>query len=467
MTAHDPERNGPVDHAITAAIGDAETTVPDTATDVLLDRARRTRDRDRARRRRTARILTGAAAAAVLIVAVVAITVTRGSDETRIASSEVVGVGSADSGSSTATVDRVDLLVVPDTGLTDGQEVQLTVSGGHFDPGTPASAMQCAAGSATAPTCDGSTATSLGVMPADGVDLSGPFTVTAGSSATAVYRFDETTGSWDIDPTAGAAPPLSCAAVTSSGQATGSTDRPAPDADEPTVPDHAGDEPAGAVEPGSAGDPGTGTAPAPDGTAVVEPAEPGTPPSDEQDTPMTPAVRGIDEPCVIAVFGTSEGQPRVAATSISFAPTDDDSVGSPVLPADPGDGAPPTTPSVTPSSCPPQPDYEPFTGDPGPDGPLVDFTPDAITVCSYGVDGMIATWDLSGREATELADALNALRPARGDQACTDEMGPRVRFVATAGDRTATVWAEFHGCGYVISGDRFRTGARTLMFPIP
>lgn len=431
----------PIDAEIRSAIDHAETTVPATTIEDLVTAARAARDRSEARHRRTVRVTVGAAAVLVLVVAGVAIAVNRRSgDSTLIAGQRSVTAN--DSGQ------KATVLVDPSRGLVDAQVVTITVADGAFDAGTPVSAMQCTSSSLAMPGCQAGTRTSLGTMPTDGSDVSGPITVAAELDQLAPFHFDARTDSWTPDPTAGAMAPASC--VATKGRTWTRVDGSGIGPDD------------GLGESGTAGETGRFDA----GTGI--------PP-----TTMSDDDPGFATPCMIAVFGLLHGRPHVEGFPISFADpstapdgpgSDDTETGGPVRPVGPGTTAPSTTtPSgIDVTSCPTEAEWLTFTGDTGPSGPLVDTTPKGILVCTYRYTGGVAD-AVGGRLITDparitaIVHALNSLQVPDPDQGCTADAGRPIALVMNPGDHGQLVWVEGFGCGFAHNGARVRDGARSVL----
>lgn len=168
----------------------------------------------------------------------------------------------------------------------------------------------------------------------------------------------------------------------------------------------------------------------------------GSSPSTTEPTKLPPAGSAIDDP-----------EPGVATGSAGD-PGAGTSVGSPL---------PSEEPAVAPPGCPPERVFfgrPPESADPS---PLLAFTPEKATLCTYDVAGAIGVRTVDDpTELLALRDDLNALEIPGYDIGCTSDFGPAVAIVATRGDRTETVWVEFYGCGIAHNGDAVRIGARRL-----
>lgn len=418
-----------VDARIASALRAARNAVPHTPGDVVMADVRSARDRHVNRRRRRARIVAlGAAAAVLVLVAGVAVLVTGDDSGRQHVASQEPGKMRA------ATADASPLLqVAPSTGLTDGSVVTVSGIGDVLgDDATPSSAVvaQCAVvGDRTHLACAESVFDALDEgsrQPPDRMEL----TVSDPLTPLFELRTDRsgrtTIGDWSED--AG----LFCdagAGSTAPAVPEGSDDLDGVDPDSPVSSD--GNAASSASSSNSGGD-GTGTC-----VIAVYLASGTAPPT------VVPIFFGDDEPDDPGTATGSAGDPGHGST-----------VGEPL----PGTGS-----GEVPAECPPERVFLDRTTESDTKAPLLAFTPDEATVCTYDVAGAIGARTIDNPdELASLQAALNGLAVPDPDMACTDEMGPAVAIVATGAGRTETVWLEFYGCGAAHNGDVVRVGAKDL-----
>lgn len=391
----------PVDASVRSAIDAAAQRAADPSSDDALREARNARDRHvRHRRARIRAITLGAAAVVLLAVIGTVVTVRSGGDQLHTASG----------GAASQTARMTNVTVDPASGLSDGDTVTVDAEGFNDTTPPPITVYQCAAG-----------------------NLIDGYVCATSNKAT----FPVST-----DPDAGTAVP-------------------APPGRETSITVH--ETLTGLVHIRR----GEGT------TAVI------TTPVDQSDikcatqatatTTGDAAPTGSDavgevttEPCVVLVVGNWAGGTLMNTAPIWF--------GSAGTPTD--TPAPPTTQrpevpgsAMCPSTVPQAPDIS------GVDrtSPLLDFTPTKVVICTR----VLAPEESSsppltvriiddGATLAKIRSDLNALSEIPDQVACTADGGPTVAIIATAGSRTATIWAQDYGCGFTFNGNRMRMGAKSL-----
>lgn len=180
-------------------------------------------------------------------------------------------------------------------------------------------------------------------------------------------------------------------------------------------------------------------------------------------TTTGPEVTATDtvEPCVVLVVGNWAGGTLMNSAPIWFGPASTRT-----------DTAPPTTQRLeTPGSavCPGTVPQAPDVSGVDRTSELLDFSPTKAVICTYflppedpaGPPRAVRTIDDTATLTTIRSD-LNALGEIPDQVGCTADAGPTVAIIATAGSRTATIWAQDYGCGFTFNGNRMRVGAKSL-----